>query len=63
MLKQTLAEDDLVADGDEGRGQRARLGVRRPQQVVGQPLRRLRADPGQARERLDQARDGLDEGR
>ena len=58
-----LAEHDQLAHGDEGRGKRARLGVLGPKQVVGQPLRRLRADPGQAIECLDQARDRFDEGR
>ncbi len=44
MLKHVLAEDDLVADGDERRRQGSRLGVRGAQQVVGQPLGGLRAD-------------------
>src|SRR5262245_57201939 len=60
-VEATLAEDDLVADGDEGRGERPRLCVRGPEQVVGQPLCGLRADARQARERLDEARDRFDE--
>ena len=58
-----LAEHDLLAHGNQGCGKRARLGILGPEQVIGQSLRGLRSDPGQAIERLDQARDGLDEGR
>ncbi len=61
-VEAALAEHDLIADGDQCAGQRPGLGVRGPQQVVRQPLGGLRPDPGQARERLDQARDGLDDG-
>ena len=61
-VEAALAEHDLVADVDEGRGERPGLGVGRAEQVVGQPLGGLRADPGQARERFDEPRDGLDEG-
>ena len=43
-VEAALAEHDLVADGDERRGQRPRLGVGGAQQVVGQPLGGLRAD-------------------
>ncbi len=39
-----VAEDDLVADGDESRRQRPSLGVRRPQQVVRESLGGLRSD-------------------
>ncbi len=62
-VEAALAEDDLVADGDQGRGQRPRLRVGSTQQVVGQALGGLGTDPRQTREGLDQARDGLDEGR
>ena len=41
----------------------ARLGLGRAQQVVRQPLGRLGPDARQARERLDEAGDRLDEGR
>ena len=61
-VEAAVAEDDLVADGDQRAGERAGLRVGGAQEVVGEPLRRLGADPGQARERLDQARDGLDDG-
>ena len=61
-VEAALAEDDLVADVDEGRGQRPRLGIRAPEEVEGQALGRLRADARQARERLDQAGDRLDDG-
>ena len=61
-VEAALAEDDLVADGDERGGQRPRLGVGRAEEVVGQPLGGLRADAGQPGERLDQPRDGLDDG-
>ena len=60
-VEAALAEHDLVAGGDERRGERPRLRVRGAEDVVGQALRRLRADAGQAVERLDQLRDGLDE--
>ena len=60
-VEAALAEDDLVADVDEGRRQRPRFGVGRAEQVVGQALRGLRADAGQAPERFDEPRDGLDE--
>src|SRR5450756_1571588 len=40
------AEDDLIANGHECRRERPRLRVRRPEQVVGEALGRLRADPG-----------------
>ena len=57
-----VAEHDLVPHGNQGRGQGARLSLGRPQQEVGQPLGGLGADAGQPRERLDEARDGLDDG-
>ena len=60
-VEAAIAEDDLVADVDERRGQRPRLRVGGAQQVVGQALGGLGADARQARERLDQPRDGLDE--
>ena len=60
-VEAALAEDDLVAHGDERRGERPRLRVGRAQQVVGQALGGLRADAGQAGERLDEPGDGLDE--
>ncbi len=53
-----IAEDDLVADVDQRRGQGARLGIGRAQQVEGQALRGLGPDPGQARERFDEPGDG-----
>ncbi len=62
-VEAALAEDDLVADVDEGRRQRPGLGVGGAEQVVGQALRGLGSDARQARERFDQPRDGLDEGR
>ena len=57
-----VAEHDLVPDGDEGRRQRPCLRVRGAEQVVGQALGGLGSDARQARERLDEARDGLDQG-
>ena len=55
------AEDHLVADRNERRREGARLGIRRPEQMVGQALGRLRADPGQPREGLDEAGDRRDD--
>ena len=40
-VEAALAEDDLVANVDEGRGQRPGFRVGRAEQVVGQPLRGL----------------------
>ena len=45
-----IAEHDLVADVDQRRRQRPGLRVGRAQQVVGQALRGLGPDAGQARE-------------
>jgi hypothetical protein len=61
-VEAALTEDDLVPDVDERRGQRPRLRVRCSKQVVGQALRCLRPDPGQAPEGFDETSDWLDEG-
>ena len=61
-VEAALAEDDLVAHGDERRREGTRLAVGRAQQVVGQPLGGLGPDAGQAREGLDQPGDRLDGG-
>ena len=58
-----VAEDDLVADGHEGRGQRSRLGIGRAKQVVGQPLGGLRPDAREPGEGLDETCYRLDQGR
>ena len=60
-VEAAVAEDDLVADVDEGRGERAGLGIRGAEQVVRQALGGLGADPGQAREGIDEPRDRFDE--
>ena len=57
-----LAGDGVGASFDAA-GERARLRVGCPEQVVGEPLGGLRTDPGQAGERLDQSGDGLDDDR
>jgi len=56
-----LAEDDLVAHGHEGGGQRACLALGGSQEVERQSLRRLGADPREPGERLDEPGDGLDQ--
>ena len=61
-VEAAVAEDDLVSDGDERGREGAGLGVGRAEQVVRQALGGLWTDAGKARERFDQARDGLDEG-
>src|SRR5450759_2892828 len=53
------AEDDLIANGHECRRERARLRVRRPEQVVGEALGRLRVDLD-AHEVLLASHDGAD---
>ncbi len=59
-VEAALAEDDVVAHGDERGRQGSGLRIGRAQQVVGQPLGGLRSDAGQAREGLDEARDRRD---
>src|SRR6185369_11168849 len=56
-----LAEDDLVANGDEGRGKGSCFALRCAQEVVGQALGRLRPDAWQPVEGLDEACHRLDE--
>ena len=61
LIERAVAEHDLVADVHEGRREDACFRIRRSEQVIGQPLGRLRADPRQPRERFDQAGDRLDQ--
>ena len=60
-VEAALAEHDLVAHGDERRGERPGIRVGGAQEVVGQALGGLGPDARQARERLDQASDGFDQ--
>jgi hypothetical protein len=60
-VEAALAEHDLIAYGDESRGEASGFGVGRAKQVVGQALSGLWPDPRESPEGLDEARDRLDE--
>ena len=61
MLKQRSQKTTWSRTATSAAASVARLRVGRAEQVVGQALGGLGPDAGQARERLDQAGDGLDE--
>ena len=62
-VEAAIAEDDLLADGYQGRRQGSGFRVRGAQQVICQPLGRLGADTGQAGEGFDEPGDRLDQRR